>query len=134
MSFTVSGGLGEAETGGPVLNIVPRDRRQQRIRQLLRGVGPQWLQGSNYTEELKAAGLTAATPLIKIYDYNGAVGGPIQQDRLWFFLTARTQGNAQYMSNMYVNQNAGNPNAWTYVPDSAGKPSAIGRGRTPISG
>ena len=41
--------------------------------------GPSGLQGSNYSEELKAAGLQAATPLIKNYDYSGAVGGPIRR-------------------------------------------------------
>ena len=80
--------------------------------------GPSGLQGSNYSDELKAAGLQAATPLIKNYDYSGAVGGPIRRDRLWFFTSARTQGNSQYVSNIFHNENAGNPNAWTYSPDT----------------
>ena len=36
VTMTTSGGLGEAEGGGPSLNIVPEGRRQQRARQLLR--------------------------------------------------------------------------------------------------
>jgi Carboxypeptidase regulatory-like domain len=117
LSFTVAGSLGETETGGPVLNIVPRTGGNTLHGSFFAGVGPQWLQGDNYTPELKAAGLTSPTPLIKNYDYSGAIGGPIKKDRLWFFFTARSQGNSQYLSNIYVNKNAGNPNAWTYDPD-----------------
>ena len=117
LSFTVAGSLGETETGGPVLNIVPRTGANKFSSSLFAGVGPQWLEGSNYTQQLKDAGLTAATPLTKNYDYSGALGGPVRQDRLWFFLAARTQGNTQYVSNIYANKNAGNPNAWSYVPD-----------------
>ena len=39
------------------------------------------------------------------------------RDRLWFFGTARGQGNSAYITNMYYNLNAGNPNAWLYAPD-----------------
>ena len=117
LSFTVSGSMGETETGGPVLNIVPRTGGNSLSGSFFAGVGPQWLQGSNYTQELKDAGLTAATPLIKNYDYSAAVGGPLRKDRLWFFTSGRTQGNTQYISNIYYNKNAGNPNAWLYDPD-----------------
>ena len=70
--------MGETETGGPVLNIVPRTGGNSVSGSFFAGVGPEWLQGSNYTQELKDAGLTAATPLTKNYDYSAAVGGPLQ--------------------------------------------------------
>src|SRR5438046_2699969 len=60
--------------------------------------------------------LAAPNPLIKLYDFSGAVGGPIQKDRIWFFTTARSQGSSSYIP-VFYNQNAGNPNAWFYVPD-----------------
>ena len=41
------------------------------------------------------------------------------KDRLWFFGTVRAQGNSNYITNMYYNKNAGNPNAWLYVKDEA---------------
>ena len=73
-------------------------------------------QGDNISDELRAQRITPS-PLIKSYDLNGAVGGPIVRDRLWFFGTARGQGNSAYITNMYYNLNAGNPNAWLYAPD-----------------
>ena len=75
------------------------------------------LQGSNYTQALKNAGLTAPNSLIKSYDVNGSFGGPIRKDRLWYFATARAQGTSTNITSLYYNQNAGNPAAWTYVPD-----------------
>ena len=61
-------------------------------------------------------GLAAPNPLVKLYDFSGATGGPIQKDRIWFFVTARSQGSSSYIP-VFYNQNAGNPNAWLYVPD-----------------
>jgi hypothetical protein len=45
------------------------------------------------------------------------VGGPIVRDRLWYYFSARVQGSRQNILNVFYNQNAGDPNAWTYVAD-----------------
>ena len=116
VTFTVSGSMGEVESGGPVMNIIPRSGGNT-----LSGSGfVSWangdLQSSNLTDELRALRITPS-PLIKSYDLSAAVGGPISRDRAWFFGTVRGQGNSAYITNMYYNQNAGNPNAWLYVPD-----------------
>ena len=63
------------------------------------------------------AGLNAATPLTKVYDLNGAFGGPIKKDRVWYFVSARTQGSTRAIASVYYNQNAGDPTKWLYVPD-----------------
>jgi hypothetical protein len=54
-----------------------------------------------------------------VWDVNGAVGGPIREDRLWYFVNARDVGSASSVPGMYANRNAGNPSAWTYEPDLA---------------
>ena len=48
----------------------------------------------------------APTPLITNYDLSAAVGGPIKQDRLWFFGSTRRQGTAQ-LFDMFYNKNEG---------------------------
>jgi hypothetical protein len=117
ISFTTSGGLGEAEVGGPVMSIVPRTGGNTiRGSFVVNGAGS-GMQGSNYTDAIKAAGLRAPEKLIKVWDVNGAFGGPVKKDRLWFFWAVRHQGNRRYVTGMYVNKNMGNPNAWTYEPD-----------------
>src|SRR4029077_14918714 len=50
------------------------------------------LQSNNFTQKLKAAGLTAGPSVVRIFVYNGAFGGPIKRDKLWFFATARYWG------------------------------------------
>ena len=62
-------------------------------------------------------GLAAPTPLTKVYDLNAAVGGPIKQDRVWYFVTARTQGSTRANANQFDNLNAGDPTKWLYAPD-----------------
>jgi hypothetical protein len=117
LTYTLSGGLGEAETGGPTMNVVPRTGGNKLSGSLFFSGANSAMQGSNLTDELRAAGLRDPNELIKAWEVNGAIGGPIIRDRLWFFLSAKDQGTRQYVSGMYYNKNAGNPNAFTYDPD-----------------
>jgi len=116
VNFTTSGSLGEVESGGPVMNIVPKSGGNT----LSVGTFFSWangdLQGDNLSDELIAQRITPS-PLIKSYDMSGSAGFPIVKDRLWFFGTIRAQGNSNYITNMYYNKNAGDPNAWLYVKD-----------------
>jgi hypothetical protein len=117
VSFTTSGGLGEAEVGGPTMNIVPKTGGNSvRGSLYFAGVGS-GLVGSNYTDELQAAGLRTPGQLLKLWDINGGVGGPIRKDRIWYFVNSRQEGSWQSVPGMYRNQNAGDPTKFTYVPD-----------------
>jgi len=115
--FTTSGGLGEAEVGGPVMSIIPSTGANIIKGSFFANIANDSMQGSNYTQALKDAGLRAPQQLIKLWDVNGSFGGPIVKDRLWYYAAARRQGNDRYVTGMYYNQNAGNPNAWTYLAD-----------------
>ncbi len=116
VSFTTSGSMGEVESGGPVMNIIPRSGGNTVSFDGFASWANGSMQGDNITDALRAQRITPS-PLIKSYDLSGAVGAPIKRDRLWFFGTARGQGNSAYITNMYYNLNAGNPNAWLYAPD-----------------
>jgi hypothetical protein len=116
VNFTTSGSQAEVESGGPVMNIIPRTGGNSFSGNGFGSWANDKLQGSNYTPALQAAGLAAPNPLIKLYDFSGAVGGPIQKDRIWFFTTARSQGSSSYIP-IFYNRNAGDPNAWLYAPD-----------------
>ena len=45
------------------------------------------MQGSNYTQALKDAGLRSPQELIKVCEFNPMGGGRIVRDKLWFYLT-----------------------------------------------
>src|SRR5262249_46355342 len=80
------------------------------------GTGKHFLT-DNYDDEIRAAGLAAPTPTSKVYDFNGAFGGPIKKDRIWFFTNARTEGSTRVNANQFYNLNAGDPTKWLYAPD-----------------
>jgi Carboxypeptidase regulatory-like domain len=119
VTFTTSGGLGEAETAGLVMNIVPKTGGNRMEGAFYFSGTGQHLQSDNFTQALKDAGLAAATPISKVYDLNGATGGPIKKDRIWFFVNARTQGSTRVTANQFYNLNAGDATKWLYAPDSS---------------
>jgi hypothetical protein len=118
ISTTTSGGLGEAEVGGPQFSIVPKTGGNA-----FKGTGyisavTSGMVGNNYTADLKARGLLTPGALTKLWDYNGALGGPIKQDRIWFFLQARDEGSYRTVPGMFANANMGDPTKWNYVADT----------------
>ena len=117
IAFTTSGGLGEAEVGGPAMNIVPKTGGNT-----VKGTGymagvSSGMVGDNYTEELRAAGLSVPGKLLKLWDFSVGVGGPVVKDRLWYFGAVRNEGSHRSVPGMFANKNAGDPTKWTYEPD-----------------
>ncbi len=114
--FNLSGGLGEATTGGPQMNIIGKQGGNLFAGTFfVNGTGSK-LQSSNLTPDIRAKGLTTANSLDKAWDINPALGGPILKDKLWFWGGYRYQINRQGVANMFVNLNAGDPTKWTYLP------------------
>jgi len=115
---TTSGGLGEAEVGGPSLSIVPKSGGNTVKGQVyLSGVGGSMIR-SNYSDALKAAGLSTPGVLLKQWDFTGGGGGPIKKDRLWYYITGRDEGQHRSIPGVFPNLNAGDPTKFTYVPDT----------------
>jgi len=114
---TTSGGLGEAEVGGPTLSIIPKSGGNTvRGNAYLSGVGGGMI-GSNYTPELQAAGLTTPGKLLKQWDFTFGIGGPIIKDRLWYRVAIRDEGQYRSIPNIYPNLNAGDATKFLYSPD-----------------
>jgi hypothetical protein len=110
--MTTSGGLGEAETGGVMLNIIPRDGGNTFSGTFAYSGANSSMQGSNYTDALKAAGLRSPQELIKVWEVNPMGGGPIKRDRLWFYATYREVYAENTIPGMFFNRNAGDPTKW----------------------
>ena len=75
------------------------------------------MQSDNLTAALRSQGVSAATPLTRVYDVSGTLGGPIVRDRLWYFVNAHTGGSTKESATVYYNLNAGDPAKWLYAPD-----------------
>ena len=117
VTFNLSGGLGEAETGGPQMNIIPRQGGNTFSGSYFVNGANGRMQSSNFTDAVRAAGLHAPNKIEKIWDVNATLGGPIKRDRLWFYWTFRHQGNRKLVAGMWENKNAGDPTKWTFEPD-----------------
>jgi hypothetical protein len=117
VTVTTSGGLGESETAGVTMNIVPK-QGGNRLSGLFATSGfSKAMQSDNYTDELRALGAGAPNPTYHVYDVNGAVGGPIVRDKLWYYMSVRRQGSRRNILNVYYNDNAGDPSQFYYAPD-----------------
>jgi hypothetical protein len=115
---TTSGGLGEVEVGGPTLSIIPRSGGNTlKGAAYLSGVAGGMV-ASNYSDALRNAGLTTPGKLLKQWDYTFGIGGPIRKDRLWYYVTAREEGQHRSIPNLYPNVNAGTSNK-LYAPDTS---------------
>ena len=115
VQVAISGGLGEADRGGPAFNIIPKTGGNTFSGTGFTSYAGKWGQSSNIDDHLRSLGFGEQPALIKSYDANIAIGGPILRDRLWFYGNSRAIGNYQEQQNLFANANAGNPNAWTWV-------------------
>jgi hypothetical protein len=138
IAFTIAGGMGETDIGGPVLNIVPRSGGNTFQGQAFTNFSNDRLRGDNLTPELMAPtpgpNLRETPGIIKAYDANISYGGPIVRDRLWFFGSYRRLNTETAVEGVVGNANAFNLSRWDWAEDrsvtarsSAGRSIYIGR-------
>ena len=89
VQVSISGGLGEADRGGPAFNIIPKTGGNTFSGTGFTSYAGKWGQSSNIDDHLRSLGFGEQPALIKSYDANLAVGGPILRDRVWFYGNTR---------------------------------------------
>jgi hypothetical protein len=107
----------ELSTGGLRINFVPRDGGNTFATSNFFAFGNNALQSSNFTQALQDAGLRSPDEIDYNYDLSVAFGGPIVQDKLWFWFSGRTQETSRFVGGVVGNANAFDPNNLTYVAD-----------------
>jgi hypothetical protein len=117
VQVTITGGLGEVDRGGPAFNMIPRTGGNSFSGMAFTSYAGEWSQGDNLDDELRSFGIVNLPALIKSWDSNFALGGPIVRDKLWFFSNVRTFGNYTTRAGLGWNANAGDPNSWDYKTD-----------------
>jgi hypothetical protein len=138
IAFTVAGGMGETDIGGPVLNIVPRSGGNVFQGQAFTNFSNDKLRGDNLTPELTAPApgpnLRETPGIVRAYDSNISYGGPIVRDRLWFFGSYRKLNTETASPGLVGNKSAFDLSRWDWVRDdslngrlSAGRSIYIGR-------
>jgi hypothetical protein len=114
VNISFSGQDAESGTNGVLMNAIPKSGGNTFHGSLLANGSAPSLQGSNVNDRLRARGASVTDSLKKLYDINGAIGGPIKRDRLWFYFTSRYFTNEYYLAGQYF---AADPSAFIRKPD-----------------
>ena len=145
VDVSLSGQMAETGTNGVIMNAIPKAGGNSFSGSLLaNGSGPS-LQGNNVTTDLQSRGLlSTSTTLKKLYDINGAVGGPLMRDRLWFYATSRYFTNEYFLAGRFyptdvstiarTNDTAKKGFAGTYTYDNNGRLTLSLNNKQKISG
>ena len=107
-------GSAESTTGGVQINIIPKDGGNRFSGTASIEVTGPGLASDNMNDELRARGLKGAPSVRKYYDVGGGIGGPIKNDKLWFFAAFRREDRSIYQVGNYYNRLQG---TLFYEPD-----------------
>jgi len=107
VSFTLSGSLGESETGGAAINLVPRTggNRYSGGYAVTYTSSPFFDRNTGTRNTWSpTAGRIAPAKQGFVYDYDmtGTFGGPVKRDHLWFYLQGRKQNRQTYTGGSFV--------------------------------
>jgi hypothetical protein len=114
VSVQLGGQTAEFENGGAQANLVPKDGGNIFSGLFGANYAGSGLSSNNLTPDLQARGLKSVNKTDRTYDGNVAFGGPIKQDKLWFFGSFRFFGYKNLMAADYFNLTQNTP---FYTPD-----------------
>jgi hypothetical protein len=114
VTVQTSSGSAELESGGAIINVVPRDGGNTFSGTFNGSGSTRGMQSSNIDDALRSRGVTATPHLRKRYDVGGGAGGPIAQDRVWFFTSLRSWVTSDFYPDNYYNAT---PGTLFYTPD-----------------
>ena len=89
MVYTTSGASADVSGGGVRLNQIPRDGGNIVSGSLFLGYQNESFQGNNINDDLIKRGVRTADGIGKLANVEGAFGGPIKKDKVWYFASAR---------------------------------------------
>ena len=100
-----TGGMSaEADTGGVRVNYVPKEGGNQFSFYGTANFANGDMQTENVTDEHLARGVSTSSKLDRMYDAGVGVGGPIIQDKLWFFGSFRGWGSREFQPGVFFNK------------------------------
>ena len=105
-------------TGGVRINFVPKDGGNQFSNSLFFTFSNESLQGDNFSDELRQAGLTTPNRIVNNWDLNESFGGPFKRDRVWFWFSTRFN-QSENQSAVFRNRNEYDPTQFLYDPDTS---------------
>jgi hypothetical protein len=116
-SYQTSGASADNTTGGLNLNVVPKDGGNRFSGSSVFSAMPNAFQRDSVPASLLARGMRSISHVNKIVDWDSSQGGPLKQDRLWFFGSFRYQRVDTPIADTVSGRST--PNA--FIPDPNGQ-------------
>ena len=89
VTYQTSGVGAEVSAGGLRINMIPKEGGNRTSGSAFAGGTHRSWQGDNSPRNCAPAASTSGDTVDHVSDYNFAIGGPIRQDKLWYFTTMR---------------------------------------------
>jgi hypothetical protein len=103
-----------AQTGGGHINMVTKDGGNRFSGTARLDFSNASMQANNLNDALRARGAIVPGDIRDRHDYNGSIGGPFIQNKLWFIVGFRNWVTSDYQPGNYYNQTQG---TMLYTPD-----------------
>lgn len=114
VSVRTDGGDAEAQYSGVWMNAIPKEGGNTFNWNITALYANESLAGDNLSQDYINRGLSAVNGLRHTWDVNPNGGGPLMEDKLWFYVAYRNNEIQKYVADHYFNSD---PLAWVYVPD-----------------
>ena len=103
LTVTTSALSTEWRSSGVLSNTIPKEGGNSFKGYFFGSFANDSLQSDNLSDDLKKVGLTRVNSVKKLWDVNPAIGGPLVQDKLWFYGGFRHSGAQNYVAGMFEN-------------------------------
>ena len=113
-SLETGGISAESAASGMLINVIPKSGANTFSINANGVLATESMQSDNLTDELRDRGVSFTSKVLRLFDVNASVGGPIKHDRLWFFAAGRRAGTKNSVGGQYFNKTQGTP---FFTPD-----------------
>jgi hypothetical protein len=110
-------GSAEVDIGGVRVNLIPRSGGNRYSGTVFTAFTNDALSFDNLDDDLAARGYPFGTSVRVNGDFNPGFGGPIRQDKLWFFTAGRYLKASNYIGGVFIDQAQYDQSVFRYVPD-----------------
>ena len=123
-----SGGNAESKAT-LVMNLIPEEGGNQFSGMFDARYSNDSLQADNLDQGLMDQGVTFTNEMLKFYNVDATLGGPIAEDKVWFFAASRAARNKNTVPGPFFNTSIGSP-TFEYTPDESRKAYRTAGGST----
>ena len=100
VTVTTAAHPAEVQAGAMRMNMIPKDGGNVFSGSVFLGGSDGSWQASNIDDYLRSQNVTRGNGIAHVQTFNGALGGPIKRNRLWFFVTARHASTDEVVANV----------------------------------